>query len=177
MKATRTQTLTTKNVSNDVNDKVDEPLGSVESVKPEQNVLQQVPQKTLYNVDLKNITCFKKLRQNAKVANMRKQFENDIWAILDLIPPNEENELDENILLQICQLAENYYFLGDAQTRNEQKQISINNLMLPYFRYDKKLLNTMVLNLSHKIKKLSYHKRMYKRLKLFFWQSLKVLIL
>ena len=137
----------------------------------------EVPPRAIYGHDLKKLKSFKKIRQSAKVINMRNQFIQDLEPILKFLPPaDEDNDLDDDILVEVLELAEQHFFYGDKEAREEQKLNSVIEVMLPYFRNDVKILEKTIKNVLHKVKKLSYRKRTWKRFKVFFCQSIKKLV-
>mgnify|MGYP003385936739 CR=1 FL=1 len=144
--------------------------------KPQHNNTE-VPPRAIYGHDLKKLKSFKKIRQSAKVINMRNQFIQDLEPILKFLPPaDEENDLDDDILVEVLELAEQHFFYGDKEAREEQKLNSVIEVMLPYFRNDVKILEKTIKNVLHKVKKLSYRRRTWKRFRVFFCQSIKKLV-
>jgi hypothetical protein len=154
-----------------------EPIEELDKIPIPQNDNTEVPPKSIYGHDLKKLKSFKKIRQSAKVINMRNQFIQDTEAnYLKFLPPaNEDNDLDDEILVEILELAEQHFFYGDKESREEQKHESVMHVMLPYFRDEVKLLEKTIKNVMHKVKTLSYRRRTWKRFKVFFWQSIRVL--
>jgi hypothetical protein len=61
--------------------------------------------------DLKKLKSFKKIRQSAKLINMRNQFIHDLESILKFLPASDiDNDLDDEILIEVMELAESHFF-------------------------------------------------------------------
>ena len=148
--------------------------------EPEKNddilLPSDVPKKSLYGHDLKKLKSFKKIRQSAKLINKRNQFIHDLESILKFLPASDiDNDLDDEILIEVMELAESHFFYGDKETRDYEKQASVLQVMLPYFRNDVKILQKTMNNVFHRVKKLSRRSRTWKKFKVFFCQSVKLL--
>jgi len=61
------------------------------------------------------------------------------------------------------------YIYGESETRETSKSEAVHELLLPYFRDDELLLNTMFDSVQHKIVKSNFIKRLLKRVKNFFF--------
>jgi hypothetical protein len=154
-----------------------EPIEELDKIPIPQNDNTEVPPRAIYGHDLKKLKSFKKIRQSAKMINMRNQFIQDLEPILKFLPPaDEENDLDDDILVEVLELAEQHFFYGNKKEREEQKLDSVIHMMLPYFRDDVKILEKSIKNVYHKVKKLSYRRRNWKKFKVFFCQSIKMLV-
>jgi hypothetical protein len=133
--------------------------------------LKKVPQKKIYGYDLKRLKSFKKIRQNYKVKNMQHTFTNDLKFILNEYSPNDkDNELNDELLLEVLNISEEYFIYPlKKKEREEVKRDCVVQLMLPYFRGDELLLNKTIAHLWHRVKKSTLCKRVYQRLKNFFF--------
>ena len=129
-----------------------------------------IPPKVLFNYDLKHLKSFKKIRQKYKLKNMQHVFLSDLSIVLDEYSPNDsENELNDELLLEILNITEDYFFYPcNKQEREEVKRDCVMKLMLPYFRNDAKLLEKTIGHIYHKVKKSTFKKRLYQRMKYFF---------
>ena len=130
-----------------------------------------IPPKKMFNVDLKKLKIFKQIRQKYKKKNMEFVFVNDLKVILDEYSPIKEFEFCDELLVQIMNIAEEYFIQKDKTEREESKLLSIKKLMLPYYRNDEKLLDIHIKHLKHLVKKLNVFKRVYQRTKNFFFQK------
>lgn len=137
----------------------------VDEVQTEYNI----PQKSIYSHSLKKLKSYKTIRKNCKMRNMKSAFVNDLKIILNEFPVNNENDMNDELLVEICNIAESYFFYPKKKEDRESIKIEcVNELMLPYFRDDKLLLNKTLGYVSHKIKKSSLLMRVVSRLKYFF---------
>ena len=129
--------------------------------------LNKVPQKILYGYDLKKSKSFRKIRQSYKKKNMKQVFITDLKTILsEYSPEDSENELNDELLVEIMQIAEEYYIYPNIkEERDVLKHDSVIELMLPYFRNDTLLLTNIMGHVKGKVNKLKNWKRMYIRLK------------
>ena len=93
-----------------------------------------IPPKKMFNVDLKKLKSFKQIRQKYKKKNMEFVFVNDLKVILDEYSPIKEFEFCDELLVQIMNIAEEYFIQKNEKEREESKLLSINKLMLPYYR-------------------------------------------
>lgn len=130
----------------------------------------EVPPKVIFNYNLKKLASFKKIRQNYKIKNLKNAFLYDLKTVLkEYNPANPENELNDELLIQILNIAEEYFFTPKSKDERETlKHECVLELMLPYFRNDEKLLEKTIANVFHKVKKSTVLKRVYQRFKFFF---------
>jgi hypothetical protein len=131
----------------------------------------EIPPKTLFNFDLKKLKSFKKIRQAYKKKNLEFVFVNDLSVILNEYTPVKDYEFCDELLVQIMNIAEEYFIQKDKSEREQSKTSSIKKLMLPYYRDDEKLLDIHISHLYHKVKKSTVIKRLYQRTKNFFFQK------
>ena len=161
----RTQT------DNPIEEEVEE-IKEPEPVEVEDELKKYViPPKKMFNVDLKKLKSFKQIRQKYKKKNMEFVFVNDLKVILDEYSPIKEFEFCDELLVQIMNIAEEYFIQKDKTEREESKLLSIKKLMLPYYRNDEKLLDIHIKHLKHLVKKSNVFKRVYQRTKNFFFQK------
>ena len=141
-------------------------------VKPVLNTqaseLHVIPPSTLHNHNLKKIKSFRKLRQCKKVDNQQSIFINDMKSMLDHMKV-EDNDLNRELLVEVCNIANEFFIYGDKETRESSKIDSIQQLLLPYFRNDTEILNSIIDSMKHKIIKSNFVKRAFKRIKNFFF--------
>ena len=134
------------------------------------NKLHVVPVATLHGSrnNLKKIKSFKKLRQSYKIDNQKSVFVNDMQSMLSHMS-TDENELNLELLVEIANIANEFFIYGKSETRETSKTSAVQELLLPYFRDDERLLNAMFDSVQHKIVKSNFVKRAYKRVKNWFF--------
>lgn len=138
---------------------------SLSSIDTEANI----PQKSIYSHSLKKLKSYKTIRKNCKMRNMKSAFVNDLKVILNEFPISSENDMNDELLVEICNIAESYFFYPKKKEDREQVKLEcISELMLPYFRNDELLLQKTLGYVSHKIKKSTMIMRTVSRLKYFF---------
>jgi hypothetical protein len=147
------------------------PLANDDELIQEQIRKYEIPPKTLFNFDLKKLKSFKKIRQAYKKKNLEFVFVNDLSVILNEYTPIKDYEFCDELLVQIMNIAEEYFIQKDKTEREQSKISSIKKLMLPYYRNDEKLLDIHISHLYHKVKKSTVIKRLYQRTKNFFFQK------
>ena len=123
-----------------------------------------VPPRSLYGHNLKKLKSFKKIRQGYKKQNMKSVFIYDLSNILKEFSPDlPENELNDDLLIEIMQIAEEYYiYPSTEEDRASLKTDSVIELMLPYFRGDPKLLAYTMKHAKKYVKKIGKLRRNYK---------------
>ena len=134
------------------------------------SVLHNVPLATLHGKhnNLKKIKSFKKLRQSYKIDNQKSIFITDMKSMLSHMNI-DENELNLELLIEIANIANDFFIYGKSETREMSKFSAVQELLLPYFRNDEVLLNTMFNSVQHKIIKSNFIKRVYRRVKNWFF--------
>ena len=125
--------------------------------------VQEVLQKALYNYNLKKIKSFKQIRRKYKMSNQSQILINDLNIILQEYIP-EDFQFDNELLVNILNIAEAYFIYGNKEKRNNQKVKAVMILMKPYFRNDEQLLNIMISSVWSKVSKTNMFKGVYKRL-------------
>jgi hypothetical protein len=133
----------------------------------EPTIIKDVPPKSIYGNNLKNISSYNKLRQGYKLNNQKTVFLNDIKAILKEFP-HGKHQYDDELLIEILNIAESYFIYGNKEQRELMKQECIFEILLPYFRDDRELLLKTISHVWYKVKKTSLLKRCWGRFKNFF---------
>ena len=132
--------------------------------------LDDVPPKSLKSLNgynLKKIKSFKLIRKKYKLNNQTAMFIQDLQIILNEYSP-DKYQLDTDILVHICNIAEQYFIYGNKEQREEQKLLALSTLMRPYFKNDTELLHKMMSVVYDKVDKSTVLKRIYRRLLNFF---------
>ena len=144
----------------------------VESKEPEvveKNELKDTPPKQLFNYNLKQLKCFKKIRQSYKLKNLKYTFLSDMKIVLnEYLPTDKDNQYNDELLIEVLNIAEEYFISKDKVERDTQKKDCVIELLLPYFNNDKQLLLKTIQLVDHKIKKVGLARRLYLRAKIFF---------
>lgn len=146
--------------------------------KKEEEVIQpqflsnEIPPKQLFNYNLKHLKSFKNIRKLYKNKNLKTTFINDLSIVLkEYNPKDPQNELNDELLLEVMNIAEEYFIIKNKEERETMKSEVVKTLMLPYFRNDEKLLEKTISHIYHKVKKSTVLKRMWRRFKFFFFKS------
>ena len=129
--------------------------------------VRDVPPNTIYGHNLKKISSYNKLRKGYKLSNQKAIFLNDIKAILKEFPP-ANHQYDDELLVEILNIAEAYFIYGSAVDREKVKQDCIMELLLPYFKNDVELLFKTISHVWNNVKKTNIAKRLWSRCKNFF---------
>jgi hypothetical protein len=144
----------------------------VETKEPEvveTNELKDIPPKQLFNYNLKQLKSFKKIRQSYKLKNLKYTFLSDMKVVLnEYLPTDKDNQYNDELLIEVLNIAEEYFISKDKVERDTQKKDCVIELLLPYFNNDKQLLLKIILLVDHRIKKVGLVRRLYLRGKLFF---------
>ena len=144
----------------------------VESKEPEvveKNELKDIPPKQLFNYNLKQLKSFKKIRQSYKLKNLKYTFLSDMKIVLnEYLPTDKDNQYNDELLIEVLNIAEEYFISKDKVERDTQKKDCVIDLMLPYFNNDKQLLLKTIQLVDHKIKKVGLARRLYLRANIFF---------
>jgi hypothetical protein len=144
----------------------------VETKEPEvveKNELKDIPPKQLFNYNLKQLKSFKKIRQSYKLKNLKYTFLSDMKIVLnEYLPTDKDNQYNDELLIEVLNIAEEFFINKDRVERDTQKKECVIDLMLPYFNNDKQLLLKTIQLVDHKIKKVGLVRRLYLRGKLFF---------
>ena len=148
---------------------VEEPV--VEEVKVK--VVEDIPPKKVFSHDLKKIKSYRKLRRNFKINNSKLVFVNDMKAILVCFKL-DEHKLDCELLIEVLNIAEQYFIYGNKQERQDCKIEAVRELMLPYFFDNDLILDKSIANVYHRVKKSNLAKRVWRRLINFFSKKEKI---
>ena len=133
------------------------------------NELKDVPPKQLFNYNLKQLKSFKKIRQSYKLKNLKYTFLSDMKIVLnEYLPTDKDNQYNDELLIEVLNIAEEYFISKDKVERDTQKKDCVIELLLPYFNNDKQLLLKTIQLVDHRIKKVGLVRRLYLRGKLFF---------
>lgn len=159
-----------------------ENLPRLDTVELDENTLKPVPPKTIYGHNLLKLKSFKNMRRECKANNMKTVFVNDLSVILShfvLDPTDEENEndLNDELLVEILNLSESYFIYFDKEKREELKVSAVHQLMLPYFRNDKKLLEKTILHVWNRVDKSTMRKRLWAKSRLFFLSIWRMIVM
>ena len=129
----------------------------------------EIPPKQIFNHNLKHLKSFKNIRTAYKNKHLKSTFVNDLSVVLKEYDPKDlSNELNDELLLEIMNISEEYFICKSKTTRDDLKYESVKTLMLPYFRNDEKLLDKTISHIYHKVNKSTVVKRIWKRFKFFF---------
>ena len=135
----------------------------------ETNELKDIPPKQLFNYNLKQLKSFKKIRQSYKLKNLKYTFLSDMKVVLnEYLPTDKDNQYNDELLIEVLNIAEEFFINKDKVERDTQKKQCVIDLMLPYFNNDKQLLLKTIQLVDHKIKKVGVIRRLYLRAKIFF---------
>lgn len=150
-----------------VNEEVKEDLTQSVTIDIKQ---KEVPPNKLHSINLKKIRSYQQLRRKYKISNQKAVFINDLKVVLNEFDPKEHTYNDE-LLLCVVNIAEHFFVFGNKQERETVKNEAIEEVMLPYFKFDKVLLEKTISHIWHLVKKSTAVKRAVQRLKLFFFQK------
>jgi hypothetical protein len=86
----------------------------------------------------------------------------------EYLPTDKDNQYNDELLIEVLNIAEEFFINKDKVERDTQKKQCVIDLMLPYFNNDKQLLLKTIQLVDHKIKKVGLIRRLYLRAKIFF---------
>lgn len=128
-----------------------------------------LPNKQIFNYNLKKLKSFRNIRKSYKIKNQKNIFLQDLTTLLKEYPPQDfNNQLNDELLVEIMNIAEQYFFYGTKEERNENKKECVVKLMLKYFRNDNQLLLKTMQLVKNRVKKSTRIQRVISRLKYFF---------
>jgi len=136
----------------------------------ENEILKEIPANSLYGVNLKKIKSYKNIRRSYKIKNQKQVFLTDLKQVLREFPFTD-NQYNDELLVEILNIAEVYFCYGSKEEREKVKFEAIQELMLPYFINDKELLLKTISHVWAKVSKSNSFKRTWQRFKLFFFQK------
>lgn len=142
-------------------------LTKVETVD---ETLKEIPPNTIYGCNLKKIKSYKNIRKSYKLKNQKQVFITDLRAVLNEFP-TDNHQYNDELLVEILNIAECYFIYGDKNERETVKNESILEIMKPYFKDDEELLMKTITHVWHKVSKSNMFKRSLQRFKLFFFQK------
>lgn len=145
------------------NDKDDIP----QNLKDDAAVVKEVPSSRIYGHDLKRLKSYKKIRRGYKLSNQKAIFMSDISLILKEFPA-DKHQYDDELLVEILNIAEAYFIYGSKDDRESAKKDCIIHLLSPYFRGDIDLLFKTISHVWNKVSKTNLAKRLWARTKNFF---------
>jgi hypothetical protein len=153
----------------DLTNNVEDP--SIENEQKQNDIKPvDVPPKSLYGNNLKKIKSFKKLRRGYKLQNQRAIFINDLKQLLRQFPA-ELHQYDDELLIEILNIAESFFIYGEAQEREAIKVQFIEELMKPYFKNDGELLLKTIGHIWVHVNKSNLRRRLWARFKNFFFRT------
>ena len=121
------------NLNSNTDSNNDEKPSTEDEVKENDIKPVDVPPKSLYGNNLKKIKSFKKLRRGYKLQNQRAIFINDLKQLLKQFPA-ERHQYDDELLIEILNIAESFFIYGSSEERELIKVQCIEELMLPFFK-------------------------------------------
>lgn len=136
----------------------------------ENEILKEIPANSLYGVNLKKIKSYKNIRRSYKIKNQKQVFLTDLKQVLREFPFTD-NQYNDELLVEILNIAEVYFCYGSKEEREKVKFEAIQELMLPYFKEDEQLLLKTISHVWAKVSKSNSFKRTWQRFKLFFFQK------
>lgn len=140
---------------------------SHQEVKLEEKNETQLPPRTDINGKKIRLKNYKDLRTLHKISKQRELFISHLKVILKEYNPND-NQLDDEMLIEVLNIAEEYFYIGNKDQRNEAKQSAVKEIMLPYFMNNDLILDKSIANIYHKVRKSNWVKRSLKRVSHFF---------
>ena len=129
-----------------------------------------VPPKYLYGNNLKKIPSFKKLRRNYKLQNSKAIFLSDLKELLRQFPV-QNHKYDDELLVEILNIAESFFIYGNQTERETIKTECIKELMSPYFSNDVDLLTKTISHVWQHVNKSNLRRRLWSRFKIFFFPN------
>ena len=158
------------NLNSNSDSNIDEKPSTEDEVKENDIKPVDVPPKSLYGNNLKKIKSFKKLRRGYKLQNQRAIFINDLKQLLKQFPA-ENHQYDDELLIEILNIAESFFIYGSSEERELIKVQCIEELMLPFFKNDKELLMKTIGHVWQHVNKSNLRRRLWSRFVNFFLQK------
>ena len=155
----------------DLTNNVEDP--SIENEEKQNDIKPvDVPPKSLYGNNLKKIKSFKKLRRGYKLQNQRAIFINDLKQLLKQFPA-ELHQYDDELLIEILNIAESFFIYGTQEERENIKTECIEELMKPYFKNDGELLLKTIGHVWRHVNKSNLRRRLWARFTNFFKKQIR----
>ena len=107
---------------------------------------------------MKKIKSYKNIRKSYKLKNQKQVFITDLRAVLNEFP-TDNHQYNDELLVEILNIAECYFIYGDKNERETVKNESILEIMKPYFKDDEELLMKTITHVWHKVSKSNMFKR------------------
>jgi len=120
--------------------------------------LEKISSKTKTGYNLKKIPVIKKLLRNDKLQKQQQIFEEDVQNFLNFVS-KEHNQLNQDLLILVLQMSEDYYVYGSKEEREYYKNESIQKMILQYYKNDLSVLQLGIDSVKSKIKKSSAFSR------------------
>lgn len=133
------------------------------TVEPVSISISQPPPKVDINGKPIRFKNYNALRTQHKINQQKDLFINHLELILKEYNPID-NQLDEKILIEVLNIANEYFYIGNKDDRDKAKFEAVKKLMLPYFMCNELVLEKSIVNVYHKVKKSNFIKRYLKRL-------------
>jgi len=133
-----------------------------QNIQEEIKAFQSLPPKVDINGKPIKFKNYKDLRTLHKINQQKELFINHLNTILKEYTPND-NQLDYSLLVEVLNIAEEFFYIGNKEQRNEAKQNAVKQVMLPYFLCNEIVLDKSIANVYHKVKKSNFIKRGFKR--------------
>ena len=140
------------------------------TVETKDEAMKEIPPNTIYGCNLKKIKSYKNIRKSYKLKNQKQVFITDLRTVLNEFP-TDNHQYNDELLVEILNIAECYFVYGNKKERETVKQESIVEIMKPYFKDDEELLMKTISHVWHKVSKSNMFKRSWQRFKLFFFQK------
>jgi hypothetical protein len=129
--------------------------------------MKELP-KSVLSYDLKQMQSFKVKRRSFKFATQSRLFVEELSVVLSQYAP-EEHQFDMELLTTVLNIAESFFIHGSSDERKAQKDAAVQELLLPYFRDDKDLLDLMKTSVWNKVKKSNVWRRSFRKFRNFFF--------
>ena len=151
--------------------KQDQELDPIQRELEEINIVdyEMEPPSKVLDYNLKKLKSFKAIRKKYKQSNQALMFTSAISELLKVYVP-KNHQFDQDLLITVLNIAEEFFIFGNKEEREDIKRGAVKALMKPYFRDDDELLDIMIMNVWGRVKKTSLRRRLWKRLKNFFFK-------
>ena len=110
------------------------------------------------------------MRRGYKLQNQRAIFINDLKQLLKQFPA-ELHQYDDELLIEILNIAESFFIYGEAKEREAIKVQCIEELMKPYFKNDGELLLKTIGHVWQHVNKSNLRRRLWARFTKIFLQK------
>lgn len=158
--------LTVQQPSHDEMPKEYKELLQVNQNKFKQPENKSLPDSHIYK-RMKKLSSFKQIKRSYKLENRKDIFLNDLNELFQHLNV-DEHKYDTELLLELLNASEQYFIYGSKAERELCKQEVLNEVMLPFFDYNKEVMQKFVESVSNRVKKSNVLRRLFKRLYNFF---------